>query len=30
VPIEKISDFNREENEWKITETGNDPKEIEL
>ncbi len=30
VPIEKITDFNKEENEWKIVETDKDPKEIEL
>jgi acyl-coenzyme A thioesterase PaaI-like protein len=28
VPLEKITDFNREENEWQIVETDKDPKEI--
>jgi acyl-coenzyme A thioesterase PaaI-like protein len=30
VPLEKITDFNREENEWKIVESETDPKEIEI
>jgi uncharacterized protein (TIGR00369 family) len=30
VPLEKITDFNREDNEWKIVELENDPKEIEI
>jgi len=30
VPLEKITDFDKEENEWRIVETGNDPKEIEI
>jgi len=28
VPLEKIADFNREENEWKIVELESDPEEI--
>lgn len=28
VPIEKITEFNKEENEWRIVELENDPKEI--
>lgn len=30
VPLEKISDFDREENEWRIVELESDPKEIEM
>jgi uncharacterized protein (TIGR00369 family) len=30
VPIEKITNFDKEENEWKIVETDKDPKEIEI
>ena len=30
VPLEKITDFNREENEWRIVELDTDPKEIEV
>ncbi len=30
VPLEKITDFDKEENEWRIVELENDPKEIEL
>jgi acyl-coenzyme A thioesterase PaaI-like protein len=30
VPIEKITDFNKEENEWRIVEHENDPKEINI
>lgn len=30
VPIEKITDFNIEENEWRIVEHENDPKEITI
>jgi acyl-coenzyme A thioesterase PaaI-like protein len=30
VPLEKITDFDREENEWLIVPTEKDPKEIEL
>lgn len=28
VPLEKITEFNREENEWRVVELENDPKEI--
>lgn len=30
VPLEKIAEFDREENEWRIVPTENDPLEIEL
>lgn len=30
VPLEKITDFNLEENEWKIVESVKDPKVIEI
>jgi hypothetical protein len=30
VPLEKISEFNRGENEWGIVELDTDPKEIEI
>lgn len=30
VPLEKITDFNLEENEWRIVESDNDPKVIEI
>lgn len=30
VPIEKITDFDIEENEWRVVKTENDPKEIEI
>lgn len=30
VPLEKITDFDKEENEWRIVELESDPKEIEL
>ncbi len=30
VPLEKITDFDKEENEWRIVESEKDPKEIEL
>ena len=30
VPLEKIADFNREENEWLIVPTENDPDQIEI
>ncbi len=30
VPLEKITNFNIEDNEWKIVELENDPKEIEI
>lgn len=30
VPLEKITDFDREENEWRIVELETDPKEIEI
>mgnify|MGYP000339066010 CR=1 FL=1 len=30
VPLEKITEFDKEENEWRIVETENDPKEIEI
>jgi acyl-coenzyme A thioesterase PaaI-like protein len=30
VPLEKITDFDKEENEWKIVELETDPKEIEI
>ncbi len=30
VPIEKITDFDIEENEWKVVELETDPKEIEI
>ncbi|MBX3008858.1 MAG: PaaI family thioesterase [Melioribacteraceae bacterium] len=30
VPLDKITDFDREENEWKIVELETDPKEIEI
>jgi len=30
VPIEKITDFNREENEWRIVNLESDPNEIEF
>ncbi len=30
VPLEKITDFDKEENEWKIIELETDPKEIEI
>ncbi|MHB8931026.1 MAG: PaaI family thioesterase [Melioribacteraceae bacterium] len=30
VPLEKIADFDRSENEWMIVETDSDPKEIEI
>lgn len=30
VPLEKITDFNKEENEWRIVELETDPKEIEI
>jgi len=30
VPIEKITDFDLEENEWRVVELESDPKEIEI
>ncbi|MCX7797596.1 MAG: PaaI family thioesterase [Melioribacter sp.] len=30
VPLQKITEFNKEENEWKIIELESDPKEIEI
>ncbi len=30
VPLEKITDFDKEENEWRIVESENDPKAIEI
>lgn len=30
VPLEKIAEFDREENEWRIVEQESDPKEIEI
>ncbi|MBI5729766.1 MAG: PaaI family thioesterase [Ignavibacteriales bacterium] len=30
VPLEKITDFDKEENEWRIVELETDPKEIEI
>jgi len=30
VPLEKITEFDKEENEWKIVPLENDPKEIEI
>lgn len=30
VPLEKITEFDREENEWRIVELENDPKQIEI
>lgn len=30
VPLEKITDFDKEENEWRIVPTDKDPKEIEI
>ena len=30
VPIEKIADFDIEENEWRVVELESDPKEIEI
>ncbi len=30
VPLNKITDFDKEENEWRIVETDSDPKEIEI
>ncbi len=30
MPIEKISNFDREENDWKVVKTENEPKEIEI
>jgi len=30
VPLEKIADFDRIENEWQIVELADDPKEIEI
>jgi hypothetical protein len=30
VPIEKITDFDIEENEWRVVELETDPKEIEI
>jgi len=30
IPLEKITDFDRNVNEWKIVEFENDPKEIEI
>jgi len=30
VPIEKITDFDVDDVEWKVVELENDPKEIEL
>jgi acyl-coenzyme A thioesterase PaaI-like protein len=30
MPIEKISDFDREENEWGVVRTEDDPEEIEI
>lgn len=30
VPLEKITEFNKEENEWRIVELETDPKEIEI
>ena len=30
VPLEKITDFDKEENEWRIVELETDPKEIEF
>lgn len=30
VPLDKITDFDREENEWKIVELETDPKEIQI
>ena len=30
VPIEKIADFDIEENEWRVVELETDPKEIEI
>ncbi|MCX7876657.1 MAG: PaaI family thioesterase [Melioribacteraceae bacterium] len=30
VPLDKITDFDKEENEWKIVKLESDPKEIEI
>jgi hypothetical protein len=30
VPIERITDFDLEENEWKVVELETDPEEIEI
>ena len=30
VPLNKITNFDKEENEWRIVETDSDPKEIEI
>ena len=30
VPLEKITDFDVQENEWRVVRTENDPKEIEI
>lgn len=30
VPLEKITDFDKDENEWRIVHTEKDPKEIEI
>jgi len=30
VPIEKITNFDIEENEWRVVELETDPKEIEI
>ena len=30
VPLNKITDFDKEENEWRIVESDSDPKEIEI
>jgi uncharacterized protein (TIGR00369 family) len=30
VPLEKITDFDRDENEWKIVHTADDPEQIEI
>jgi acyl-coenzyme A thioesterase PaaI-like protein len=30
VPLERITDFDIEENEWRVVKTENDPNEIEL
>ncbi len=30
VPLNKITDFDKEENEWRVVESDSDPKEIEI
>jgi hypothetical protein len=30
VPLKKITDFDIEDNEWRIVELENDPKEIKI